>query len=107
MAHVDVRGHDVYVAAPSGTPGAVMLCIRAEDVAIARHASGDLSATNQWRAVIADHRTEGPFIRVSLDCGFRLAALVTRDAWSRLALSPGDAVVAIVKATAIQALPRT
>jgi molybdate transport system ATP-binding protein len=107
MAHVDVKGHDVFVAAPSGTSGAVVLCIRAEDVTLARHASNDVSATNQWRAVIADHRLEGPFIRVSLDCGFRLAALVTREAWSRLALSSGDVVVAIVKATAIQALPRT
>jgi molybdate transport system ATP-binding protein len=107
MAHVDVKGHDIFVAAPAGSGRAVMLCIRAEDVAIARHASADLSATNQWPAVIADERPDGPFIRVGLDCGFRLAALVTRDAWSRLALARGDAVIAIVKATAILAVPRT
>ena len=59
-----------------------------------------------WRAVVRSETPEGPFVRVGLDCGFRLAALVTRDAWQRLALKPGDEAWAIVKATAIRALPR-
>ena len=107
MAHVTVEGRDVYAAAPAGGSPHVMLCIRAEDVALARHVPGELSATNHWRAVVTGDRPEGPFIRVALDCGFRLAALVTRDAWARLALRHGDEVYAIVKAAAIQALPRT
>ena len=46
------------------------------------------------------------FVRVGLDCGFRLSALVTRDAWQRLSLKPGDEAWAIVKAATIRALPR-
>ena len=80
--------------------------IRAEDVAIARHPSVDSSAVNRWRAVVRTEAAEGPFVRVGLDCGFRLAALVTRDAWRRLSLKPGDEAWAIVKAATIRALPR-
>ena len=46
-------------------------------------------------------------MRVGLDCGFRLSALVTRDAWKRLALAPGATAWAMVKATTIQALAAT
>ena len=62
---------------------------------------------NRWRAVVRSETAYGPFVRVVLDCGFRLASLVTRDAWRRLALRPGDEAWAIVKAASITALPRT
>ena len=106
LARVDVAGQEVWVEAPAPAGHEAALCIRAEDVAIAHQAPADLSATNRWRAVVRSESPEGPFVRVSLDCGFRLAALVTRDAWRRLALRPGDEACAIVKAATIQALPR-
>jgi hypothetical protein len=40
------------------------LCIRAEDVAIARHDVADTSAMNQWRAVV---RSETPERRRSFE----------------------------------------
>jgi molybdate transport system ATP-binding protein len=106
LARVRVGGQDVCAEAPPGFPPEVVLLIRAEDVTIARHPLSELSATNQWRAVIGAEQPEGPFVRVTLDCGFRLAALVTRDTWHRLALGRGDAVWAVVKAVAIRTLAR-
>jgi molybdate transport system ATP-binding protein len=106
LARVHVAGQEVCVEAPAPAGHEAALCIRAEDVTIARHPATDISATNQWRAIVRSEVVEGPFIRVSLDCGFRLAALVTRDAWRRLALAPGEEVWAIVKAASILALPR-
>ena len=105
LARVTVGGQEVRAAAPADAGREAALCIRAEDVTISLHDAVDLSAINRWRAVVRSETPEGPFVRVGLDCGFRLAALVTRDAWQRLALKPGDAAWAIVKATTIRALP--
>ena len=106
LARVTVGEQEVRAAAPAEAGHEAALCIRAEDVTIALHDSVEISATNRWRAVVRSETPEGPFVRVGLDCGFRLSALVTRDAWQRLALKPGDGAWAIVKATTIRALPR-
>jgi molybdate transport system ATP-binding protein len=106
LARIVVAGQDIRAEAPAPAGHEAALCIRAEDVAIARHDVADTSVMNQWRAVVRSETPEGPFVRVGLDCGFRLFALVTRDAWRRLALKPGDVAWAIVKAATIRALPR-
>jgi molybdate transport system ATP-binding protein len=106
LARVVIGGQEIRAEAPASAGHQAALCIRAEDVAIARHGVVDSSVMNQWRAVVRSERLEGPFVRVGLDCGFRLSALVTRDAWQRLALVQGDTVWAIVKAASIRALPR-
>ena len=106
LARVMVGTQEVRAAAPAEAGHEAVLCIRAEDVTIALHDTDDLSTINRWRAVVRTETAEGPFVRIGLDCGFRLSALVTRDAWKRLALAPGGTAWAMVKATTIQALPR-
>jgi molybdate transport system ATP-binding protein len=106
LARITVAGQDVRAQAPADAGHEAALCIRAEDVALARHDVADSSVMNRWRAIVVSETTEGPFVRVGLDCGFRLSALVTRDAWQRLALKPGEQAWAIVKAATIRALPR-
>ena len=107
LARVVVGTQEVRTAAPAEPGHEAALCIRAEDVTIALHDSADLSTINRWHAVVRSEVREGPFVRVGLDCGFRLSALVTRDAWQRLGLSPGDSAWAMVKASTIRALPRS
>jgi len=106
LARIMVAGQTVRAQAPAGVGHDAALCIRAEDVAIARHEVTDSSVMNRWRAIVVSDAAEGPFVRVVLDCGFRLSALVTRDAWQRLALRAGDEAWAAVKAATIRALPR-
>jgi ABC-type molybdate transport system ATPase subunit len=106
LARVIVGTQEVRAAAPADAGHEAALCIRAEDVTLALHDSPDVSTVNRWRAVVRSETPEGPFVRVGLDCGFRLSALVTRDGWQRLALVPGAPVWAMVKATTIRALPR-
>ncbi len=106
LARIVVAGQEVRAQAPADAGHEAALLIRAEDVVLARHDVADSSVMNRWRARIIAHATEGPFVRVALDCGFRLSSLVTRDAWQRLALGPGDEAWAIVKAASIRALPR-
>jgi molybdopterin-binding protein len=64
------------------------------------------SARNHLPAVVKSLASEGPLMRVELDCGFLLAALLTKQACEELALQRGVKVVALVKAPHIQLIPR-
>jgi molybdopterin-binding protein len=76
-------------------------CIRAEDVALARDAAPLSSARNRIPGRVCTVSPEGPVARVELDCGFPLIAVITAQSAAEMRLQPGDAVCAIVKATAI------
>jgi molybdopterin-binding protein len=45
---------------------------------------------------------DGDEVRVVLDCGERLTALVTRRSWEELGIGVGDSAVASFKATAVR-----
>jgi molybdate transport system ATP-binding protein len=107
LATVAAGGQQVRASAHGAVGTEVALCIRAEDVVVAPHDSPDLSAMNRWRATVRSETPDGPFVRVVLDCGFRVASLVTRETWRRMGLRPGDEAWALVKAASIVALPRT
>lgn len=65
-----------------------------------------LTGLDSRPAIVRRSRPEGAFVRVVLDCGFRLSALVTRAGWEHLHLAPGDHAVAMVKAASIRVLRR-
>ena len=92
----------------TGVGASVYACIRAEDVTLetAPDAPGHASARNHLAARVVAISPEGPIDRVSLDCGFALDALITRQSRDELRLAPGAAVVAAVKATSIHLVPR-
>jgi molybdate transport system ATP-binding protein len=87
--------------------GEVFACIRAEDVTLERGSSPAASARNHLPGRILSVETEGAVERVAIDCGFPLAALVTRQAREEMQLEPGTEVIAAVKATAIHLVPRS
>jgi len=101
-------GHARLVAVDNAGPHPdVFVCIRAESVTIERNPSGNpTSARNHLPSRIVSVSPEGPLARVVLDCGFRLAAIVTRQAEEEMALRPGEPVTAVVKATSIRLVPR-
>jgi molybdate transport system ATP-binding protein len=80
--------------------------VRAEDVVLERAPGTPTSARNELLARVRAVSPEGALVRVTLDCGFRLVALVTRESASRLALEPGREAIALVKATSIRLVPR-
>ena len=65
-----------------------------------------LSARNRLPATIVALRHEGPLVRVTLDAGFPLVALVTRPAREELGLAEGVPVTAYVKAPAVHLIRR-
>jgi tungstate transport system ATP-binding protein len=82
------------------------LYIRPEEVTLipADTVQGKTSMRNQITGRITRILPYGPFVRVSIDCGFELTALVTRRSCSELGLVVNTIVVAGVKATAIHVL---
>jgi len=84
----------------------VYVCIRAEDVIVARGTDAPSSARNHLAAKVIAITPAGAFMRVELDCGFSLAALVTSQACEELELKPGSGVFALVKAPHVHLIAR-
>ena len=84
----------------------VFACIRAEDVVLERGSTGATSARNRLDASVSSVVSEGVVDRVTLDCGFVLNAMVTRQAREELDITVGSRVVAVLKATAVHVVVR-
>ncbi len=84
----------------------VDVCIRAEDVTLFRGDVGHTSAQNILNGPITSLLAEGPLVRVMIDCGFPLTALISKRAREDLQLREGEPVTALVKAAAIHVIPR-
>jgi molybdopterin-binding protein len=86
--------------------GEVHVCIRAEDVILLKGGDSLTSARNRMTAIVRSLTGDGPLVRVGLDCGFALTALLTKQACEELALQPGDPVIALVKAPHLHVISR-
>jgi molybdate transport system ATP-binding protein len=85
----------------------VYLCIRGEEVIVEKGASSQDSARNHLAGRVTSIIPEGALVRVMLDCGVPIVALVTRQSCEELKLAEGDGVTAVIKATAVHLVPRT
>jgi molybdate transport system ATP-binding protein len=84
----------------------VFVCIRAEDVILETSKRSDVSARNQLTGHVTAIQPEGGVVRVTVDCGFSLSAVITRPACDELELEEGSTITAVVKATAVHLIPR-
>jgi len=101
------RGAEFVAVDPGGVEDEAYACVRAEEVVLEPFDGHDSSAQNRLAGVIATRRDEGPLVRITVDCGVRLIALVTRASADRLELVPGRRVSAVVKAPSVRIVPRT
>ena len=92
---------------PGHLPPEAFACIRAEEIILESAPGAATSARNHLRGVVTSLAHEGPLVRVTLDCGVRLVALVTRPGAEHLGLAPGLPVAALVKAPAVRLVPRS
>ena len=87
-------------------PGAVVsACIRPEEVTIALTPS-PTSARNSFSGTITGMASSGPLVRVGIDCGFPLVALITSRSAEDLGLRPGAQISASFKATGVHIVAR-
>ncbi len=107
LAEVAVGTGVVRALDPGPGVDQVAVCIRAEDVVLdLPDTAGGTSARTHLPATVIGLTVDGPLVRVRLDCGFALTALVTRPARDELRLAPGVRLVALVKAPAVHLVAR-
>jgi molybdate transport system ATP-binding protein len=106
LATVKVGSVTLTALAPATASHGVFVCIRGEDVILQREAATASSVRNRLPARVLSLRPEGALVRVELDAGFPLFALVTRPACAELGLREGEAVNALIKTPAIHLVPR-
>jgi len=83
------------------------LYIRPEEVTLSLTGGSPAKSSmrNQLSGRIKKIQPSGPFVRITVDCGFPLAALITRRSCTELGLVVGADIMAGVKATSIHVLP--
>lgn len=106
LATVRVAGVDLAAVCEHPGPGPVLVCIREGDMVLHRPAAERGSARNHLPARVAWMRSDGVLVRVGLDCGFPLAAVITRTSADELALDVGVRVTASIKAPAVHLIRR-
>jgi molybdate transport system ATP-binding protein len=106
LATVDVNGVMLHALAADDVGTDVFVCIRAEDVVLEKGETGTTSARNRLSGTVRGVTAAGALVKVSLDCGFPLAATVTRAAVGDLHLAAGVRVSASMKAGAVHLVPR-
>jgi molybdate transport system ATP-binding protein len=106
LARVQVGTAELLAVAPGIAVGPVYICIRGEEVTLERGQSLQSSARNRLAGRVVSLHPEGATVRVTLDCGFPLTALVTRPSVQQLGLVEGELVSALVKAPAIHVVAR-
>ena len=105
LATVAVGEARLHAPDPGSLGVRAYVCIRGEDVLVERGEPGPSTARNRLPARIAALHSEGPLVRLTLDAGFPLESLVTRQACADLGLAGGEAVTALLKASAIHLIP--
>jgi tungstate transport system ATP-binding protein len=94
-------------AAPGLKVGAAgLLCVRAEDVGIAAATSEGVSARNRIPGRVVAVSQQGPFLKVSVDCGVTIVAAVSGHLARELALQPGCAVTVALRPADLYAIPK-
>jgi tungstate transport system ATP-binding protein len=90
---------------PIGSP--VFFCLRPEDITLSiTDGSGITSARNHLHGHITRMTPSGPLVRVVVDCGTPVVALITRSSANEMKLTEGQLVTASFKATAVHLIPR-
>jgi len=107
MAQVRVGNHQLTTLAGDCDPGPVMVGIRAEDIVLLPENSPRSSARNRLTGVLRHITHEETLVRLTVDCGFPLDALITRESLAELDLREERTVHLAVKATEIHLFPHT
>lgn len=107
VASVRVAQHIVEAVAEMHPGREVWLCLRPEDVTLlSENAFGESSARNRMTGHVVQIRPAGTQVRVTVDCGFPIVALITHHSAQTLGLTPGRRVMVSFKANAVHLIGR-
>lgn len=98
--------HLISLSDPLPKGSEVYVCIRAEDVILVKGEEVRSSSRNSLMVTVTQVSAEGPMMRISLDAGFGLAALLTKQACEELGIRAGEKLQALVKAPHVHLISR-
>ncbi|HWO99085.1 MAG TPA: ABC transporter ATP-binding protein [Methylococcus sp.] len=102
-----VAGREIHAVGDTAKGQKVYCGIRPESVTLAAaNPTGETSARNVFPATIVGITSSGPFLKLNLDCGFRLVSYVTPESFAALRLGIGKKIFASFKATSVHLIPR-
>ena len=105
VALLQVGSGQLAAADPGGDDLDYYVCIRGEDVTLEKGRAELSSARNHLRGIVSEIAPAGALTKVTIDVGFELVALVTRQSVADLDLTTGGAVFAVFKASAVHLIP--
>lgn len=108
LVSVNVDGQDLQAISDLATGSRVAVYLHYDDVTITLPLAESIStsARNQLMGRIVRSLPFGSQVKVTLDCGFALAAVITRRSWEDLGLEVGKEVLASFKASSVHLIPR-
>ncbi len=95
VAFVRTEGGVLAVAVHTPISGKVSVAIRPEEIVLSPENACRTDSPNHLYGRISAVESDGPLIRVHVDCGFPLVALIRRLTFLSLALEPGLQVCAV------------
>jgi tungstate transport system ATP-binding protein len=103
LAVISTDGKEIEAVSSLPAGMKVTVCLRHEDVTLSLLGAGPLttSARNRFAGRVTRIFPVGSQVRVTLDCGFPLAALITGRSLEGMGLKEGQEVVATFKASSI------
>jgi molybdate transport system ATP-binding protein len=103
---LEVGRAELYAVDPKDGHEEYFVCIRGENVTLETGRDGLSSARNHLQGTVAEIVPVGTLMKVVVDAGFEVAALVTRQAISDMGLLTGTEVFVAFKASAVHLIPR-
>jgi molybdopterin-binding protein len=108
LASVSVGEQKIDAVSDVAASTHVTMFLRHEDITITLPSPQNVpsSARNQFAGKILKVFPVGSQMRITIDCGFPLVALVTKRSWEELGLETGRQVVSSFKASSIHLIPK-
>ncbi|OPX67290.1 MAG: Trehalose/maltose import ATP-binding protein MalK [Methanoregulaceae archaeon PtaB.Bin056] len=101
LAKIDIGGTSIVAICPFTEGSRVTAYMRPEDVVFLLEKDGKSTARNELEGTISRVTPMGPSVKIRMDGGIRIVAVITRRSYDELGLSPGSHVYASFKASAI------
>jgi tungstate transport system ATP-binding protein len=102
---ISVSGKQIYALGQGKPEEEVNCCVRPENILVeTRENSGTGENRNVFAGQIMHVYSMGPFLKLSLDCGFPLISLVTRNAFADMGLAEGKQIYASFKPASVHVL---
>ncbi|HBN08898.1 MAG TPA: ABC transporter ATP-binding protein [Cyanobacteria bacterium UBA8530] len=107
VATIEVQGIEVRAVSEAREGEKIWFCLRPEDVVLHIGPLGPSSLRNHLEGTVRSVLPLEAQVRVTIDCAFPVAALITKQAFFDLELREGKVVGLSFKASAVHLIPRS